>query len=237
MVSQDDAPENSERTGRGPRKKKETRRRIFVEPLISANPLAHGMDARVRRPDPYDPAVLERQVRAYDLRVAGYPNHVIANMLETDRHTVARDLQMETIRRREINQDQREDLIDLSLERYQREIRRLNTSATRSEAQAEKLIAEAHLRTKADHAERVDLLRIAAINRQNASADSRSIIAAQVRIDMLKGLLAPLKIELEDTLAISVQVALDVFASMTLEERAALRAKKKEMLKNVTPLG
>jgi hypothetical protein len=65
-----------------------------------------------------DPAVLARQIRAFDLRATGATIVSIAGALGVDRSTIARDLQVETERRRVERSHDRAALIEQSAARH-----------------------------------------------------------------------------------------------------------------------
>jgi hypothetical protein len=167
---------------------------------------------RVGTPHPYqsrrlgceDPAVLERQKKAYDLRAQSYANYQIAQLLQIDSATVATDVQAEGARRLAERIESREILIDLQREAYDNHI-------VRASMHVEKLRREAELPGK-NVREVLGRLMIAA-------SVEKTVVALLIQREKLLGLTAPTKVEIEDKTPIVAKLAQATFAALEPEQR------------------
>jgi DNA-binding CsgD family transcriptional regulator len=180
-----------------------------------------------REPDAPDPAVLERQIRCYDLRLRGYTHAQIAAAVSIHRDTVAIDIGMESQRRQKERESLREDQVEVQAQRFENVLARVNARQAKLDALA---TAETQ-RPGGGNWRREMALRHLIV------ADERHIVTANDKLAEVLGLKAPVKVEVEHTGGRAAAL-LDAFAAASAEQRATLYAvahTARERLRNVTP--
>jgi len=163
-----------------------------------------------------DPRVLERQKKAYDLRAQSYANYQIAQLLQVDPQTVARDVQAEGARRLAERIESRDILIDLQREAYDSHI-------VRASMHVEKLRRDAELPGKSVR-EVLGRLMIAA-------SVEKTVVALLVQREKLLGLTAPTKVEIEDKTPIVHKLAQATFAALDPEQRLEIMRRAQHAIK------
>lgn len=215
----------TKRVGRKPRppshKANRTGERVRVEP---SNAKHSGRD-EIRTPNLTDPALLERQRRCYDLRVQSMSIVNIASVMGMERHTVARDIQVESVRRREEAEPDWETTTSLQSDAYQERIFKLTQHVNM-------------LRKKGDEVT-LDATKLSYYHA--ATAVDRTITGLMVAREKLLGLRAPVRVSLEDNTTIAFQNAMNTFAALDLETRKIIMASgriglEERKMKTVEPL-
>ncbi len=186
------------------RKARRARKGVPHDP---ANPI---YDRGERVLDPTDPAVLERQVRAYDARIAGYTFSQIAGMLDVDRRTVSLDVRMETRRRIEEGDPERAALVTVQADRYEKLMARSQAAMTKYEAQADAAWAAGKLQS-------------AASLRSVIASERKTLLGIEKALCALLGLAVPTKTEPTTDIGEAMQTMITAWRNMTSAQRVGIR--------------
>lgn len=207
--------------GRGPRKG--AQRQHTRLPYDPSHPYANSFK---RVPDAYDPALLDRQTRAYEERVAGKTLKQIATALGCSLPTVTLDIKMESQRRIAARPHDRATTLNMQIDRYEK----LKVQGLERIAKYER---------DADANVLINPVFCASL-RNTIASEAKNLAAIEKAIGSLLGLDEPIKVEVNLAQGAAMQTMMDVFNCMSPEQVAHLRqravhAQQARVNQNVTP--